>query len=255
VSYFEDYPFASSPQAPKVVWQRSAYLLATKIICWSNLEKEYISRFLPVVRDKIAVIPLCQSIPEETHRPRSSPQGRTLKVLFAGRPLAKRKGFEHLASALRELVAKGHQVSLTVADAFTNSQNQARVRFSHLLSGIAVNWVRDLDREGMRTLYRSVHVVVVPSVYDSWCKVLTEAIAEGTPVIATDATGAAAFFSPDEVPRARAGDSKALVHAIESLVSDYPGRLAATQRARDRMKAGLTLEKHAARLRQLIGLD
>lgn len=255
VSYFEDYPFVSNPLARKVVWQRRAYLLATKIICWSHLEKEFISRFLPVVREKIEVIPLCQSVAEETHRPRTSPRGRTLEVLFAGRPLARRKGFEHLASALRELAAKGYQISLTVADAFTNAETLAKVRFADLLDGIAVKWLRDLDQQQMRRLYQSVHVVVIPSVYDSWCKVLTEAIAEGTPVITTDATGAAEFFSPKEVMRVRTGDSKSIVRAIERLVSDYPGHLAATQRARDRLKAELTLGKHAARLRQVIGLD
>lgn len=255
VSYFEDYPFVSNPLAPKVVWQRRAYLLATKIICWSHLEKEFISRFLPVVREKIEVIPLCQGIAEEVNRPRTSPRGRALTVLFAGRPLARRKGFEHLASAARELAARGCQIRLAVADAFTNAEKLARIRFADLLDGIAVKWLRDLNQEEMRTLYQSVDVVVVPSVYDSWCKVVTEAIAEGTPVIATDGTGAAEFFSHDEVPRVRAGDSKALVHAIECLVSNYPDRLAATQRARDRLKAELTLEKHAARLRQVIGLD
>ena len=254
VACFEDYPFVSNPLASKVVWQRRAYLLATKIICWSHLEKEFISRFLPVVREKIEVIPLCQSVPEESHRSRTLPRGGTLEVLFAGRPLAKRKGFEYLASALRELAAKGYSIALTVADAFTNAEKLARARYADLLEGIAVKWLRDLDRQQMRRLYQSVHLVVIPSVYDSWCKVLTEAIAEGTPVLTTDATGAAEFFTPEEVPRVKAGDSKALGCALESLVSDYPGRLAATQRARDRLKAELTLGKHAAMLRQAIGL-
>jgi len=254
VSYFEEYPFVSSPLAAKVVWQRRAFLFASKIICWSNLEKELISRFMPVVREKIVVVPLCQRTPEATQERGGSPGGGRLKVLFAGRPLAKRKGFEYLALALQELARKGYDIHLTVADAFTNAAALAKLRFSDVLDGVAVRWLRDLERETMRRAYRSAHVVIIPSLYDSWCKVLTEAIAEGTPVIATDATGATEFFGYDEVPRVKAGDSGAIVGAVERLISDYPGCLAATEKARDRLRTELTLEKHAGRLREAVGL-
>lgn len=255
VSYFEDYPFVSNPRSPKVVWQRKAYLLATKIICWSKLEKTFISRFLPIVSHKIEIVPLCQRTPEGTNSRPTLPVGRKLKVLFAGRPLAKRKGFEFLATALRELAAKGHEVELTVADAFTDSTELAKIRFSDLLDSITVRWLHDLSGDEMRRAYQSVHVVIVPSLYDSWCKVVTEAIAEGTPVIATDATGSMEYFPCDEVVRVKAGDCRAIVDAVEHLISDYPSHLAATRKARERLRTEFTLQKHAARLRQAIGLD
>jgi glycosyltransferase involved in cell wall biosynthesis len=255
VSYFEDYPLVSSPRAPKVVWQRRAFVLASTIVCWSNLEKEFIGRFLPVVRDKIVVIPLCQRMPPEAQRRRTSPAGHRVEVLFAGRPLATRKGFAYLAAALQQLAGRGYDVHLTVADAFTNAAPLAKRRFSDSLDGVAVRWLRDLEREKMRRAYQSVHVVVVPSLYDSWCKVVTEAIAEGTPVIATDATGATEFFRREEVPRVRAGDSGAIVAALERLLSDYRGSVAATEKARERLRAELTVEKHAARLRRALGME
>lgn len=254
VSYFEEYPFVSSPSAPKVVWQRRAFLLANKIVCWSNLEKEMISRFLPIVGDRIEVVPLYQRISDDapTHRP--PPQGRRLKILFAGRPLAKRKGFEYLAMALQKLAEKKYRIALTVADAFTDTTELAKLKFSDRLGEIETTWLCNLRWERMRQLYQSSHVVVIPSLYDSWCKVLTEAIAEGAPVIATEATGATEFFSPDEVPRVKAGDADAIAEALEHLIADYPRFLAASENAQDRLRQELTPKRYAKSLSGATGL-
>ena len=250
VSYFEEYPFVSSPSAPKVVWQRRAFLLANKIVCWSHLEKEMISRFLPIVEDKIEVVPLYQRISDDATTRRSPPKGRHLRVLFAGRPLAKRKGFEYLAMALQKLAEKGCRIELTVADAFTDTTELAKLKFSHRLGEIETTWLCNLRWERMRQLYQSSHVVVIPSLYDSWCKVLTEAIAEGTPVIATEATGATEFFSPDEVRRVKAGDADAIADALEHLIAEYPHILAATGEARNRLRSELTAERYGNGLRR-----
>jgi len=255
VCYFEDFPFVSNPLSPKVVWQRRAYLLADKIVCWSNLEKELISRFLPIVRAKIRVVPLCQRMPTATRVRQTPPSRNDLKVLFAGRPLAKRKGFEYLVVALRKLAAKGYDIELTVADAFTHADRLAQVKFSCALKRMKVRWLRDLDRKEMRRAYQRAHVVVVPSLYDSWCKVVTEAIAEATPVITTDATGVTEYFPCHEVPRVKAGDSMAIVTAIEHLLSDYQSQLDAVEKARQRLKAEFTLEKHSSRLKKALGLE
>jgi len=255
VCYFEEFPFSSNPLAPKVAWQRRAYILADKIVCWSNIERQLISRFLPIVSEKIKVVPLCQKLPKVVPVGRTRPSKGDLRVLFAGRPLAKRKGFEYLVNALRELAAKGCDVELTVADAFTNAARLAQFRFSEALRGIEVRWLSDLERKEMRRAYRHAHVVVAPSLYDSWCKVVTEAIAEATPVITTDAAGVTEYFPCDEIPRVKAGDSKEIAIAIEHLLSDYESHLNASEKARERLKAEFTLEKQSSRLRKALGLE
>jgi glycosyltransferase involved in cell wall biosynthesis len=87
---------------------------------------------------------------------------------------------------------------------------------------VDVTYLGYLEPEDARNEMSSADVLVVPSRYDGWAVVVEEAMAEGTPVIASDQVGAAAdlvvngysgFIFPS-------GDSEALATAITAIMCD-----------------------------------
>jgi glycosyltransferase involved in cell wall biosynthesis len=99
-----------------------------------------------------------------------------------------------------------------------------------------------LEPDEVRRELGCADVLVVPSRYDGWAVVVEEAMAEGTPVIASDAVGAAADLVVDGYSGIGfpSGDSGALAVALSSIMSpgtpDQPlsaGALAIVLRHRD----------------------
>jgi glycosyltransferase involved in cell wall biosynthesis len=60
-----------------------------------------------------------------------------------------------------------------------------------------VTYLGFLEPDDVRKELRSADILVVPSRYDGWAVVVEEAMAEGTPVIASDGVGAAADLVVD----------------------------------------------------------
>jgi glycosyltransferase involved in cell wall biosynthesis len=144
-------------------------------------------------------------------------------VLYVGR-LVEDKGVRVLAEAWRGL-AEQHGASLClVGDGPLADDDALRV------SGVIL--AGRLERERLPAAYAAADLVVVPSVatrrfLEPWGLVCNEAMHQGTPLIATDAVGAAAggLVRDGEtglvVP---AGDVSALAAALDRLLSDGPLR-------------------------------
>ena len=98
-------------------------------------------------------------------------------LLFVGRHVPV-KGLDLLLAALPEVAAYQPQVRLLVAggDAASAVEGDSAGR---------VTWLGPVARERLPLLYRSVDALVVPSRYESFGLVVLEALACGTPVIAT----------------------------------------------------------------------
>ncbi|MCY4108512.1 MAG: glycosyltransferase family 4 protein, partial [Chloroflexi bacterium] len=151
----------------------------------------------------------------------------SFNVLFVGR-LEKRKGLSYLLEAMSTVQRLRDNSSLTIVGAFTNRQLQKAKR---MVRGHGLRNVRFqgfVSEEDKLRYYKSADVFCAPAIggRESQGLVLLEAMAAGTPVIASDLPGyrslspdgrAALFVAPE--------DPRALARAILRLMT-YPHRAA-----------------------------
>ena len=167
-------------------------------------------------------------------------------LAFAGR-ITRQKA---LAVAL-EALAQVDGVSLLVAGDGPDLGEVRRGASERGLDG-RVRFVGSLDRDDVLALFRAADASVLPSSWENFPHTVVEALAVGTPVIATAVGGVPELVRDGEngllVP---AGDSAALADAIRRLVSE-PG-------LRDQLAAGaaasvehLESEKLYSRLEEIL---
>lgn len=146
-------------------------------------------------------------------------------VLYAGR-IAPIKGLDTLLDAMGRLREHGRASRLLVvggdADEAPNGHEaELRDRASRLALGGAVTFVGARSQEILRTYYVAADVVVMPSYYESFGMVALEAMACGSPVIAsrvgglttTIRDGVTGYLVPE-------GDVAALAERIDTLLAD-----------------------------------
>jgi glycosyltransferase involved in cell wall biosynthesis len=131
-----------------------------------------------------------------------------LRVLWAG-TFDIRKGAHYLLAAWRKL-ALGPKASLQIFGA----NNLPRRLFADLVASIEFS--PTIPRAALFERYRAADVLVFPTLCDGFGMVVTEAFAQGLPVITTTRAGAADLVRHGEngliVPP---GDSEALARALE----------------------------------------
>jgi glycosyltransferase involved in cell wall biosynthesis len=137
---------------------------------------------------------------------------RPLRVLWAG-TFGIHKGAHYLLSAWREL-APGQKAVLQIFGA----NNLPHRLTAHLVSSIEFS--PTIPRAALFKRYRAADVLVFPTLSDGFGMVVTEAFAQGLPVITTTRAGAADLVRHGEngliVPP---GDSQALAGALEWCLS------------------------------------
>nr|WP_294941972.1 glycosyltransferase family 4 protein [uncultured Mucilaginibacter sp.] len=135
---------------------------------------------------------------------------RPLKLLFVG-GLSQRKGIADLFAAVKTF---GNKVELTVVG-------------SKLVDDCAVlnealtkhRWIPSLPHNGVLKLMREHDVLVFPSLFEGFGLVITEAMAQGTPVITTDRTAGPDIITDGENGwLMEAGSTLRLQEAIERLL-------------------------------------
>ena len=139
--------------------------------------------------------------------------------LFSG-SLIKRKGVDLLARAFVRLAREFPKVRLKIV-----GDGELRRSLELMLAPVKerVEFVGFKDWDELPREYASADVLCVPSRYDGWGLVVTEGLASGLPVIATDRMGAALEFveSGRNGWLIRAGDEEVLVNAMrEAAVMD-----------------------------------
>lgn len=174
-------------------------------------------------------------------RDRLNLQGRRV-ILFAGR-LTQAKGTQQLLAALQQVVTVVPDVCLLVLSSQSiESQVQqpeyADLRARHLVSG---GW---LSGDDLMAAFHLADVVTVPSViFDTFPTVILEAMAAGTPVLATCYGG-----SPEAV---REGETGYIINPFET--ADFAARLIRILRDDDlRQRMGENAARH---VRQNLSLD
>ncbi len=186
---------------------------AHRVIAATDREKAALMRYYDTPEDRIGVVPC--GVNTSVFRPldrsearRKAGLGDEKVVLFAGRiePL---KGIDQLLKAVAQL--NDEKVRLVVIGG--NEDNQEQIDGLRALAGQLgisdhVSFPGTVKHELMPYYYAAADVCVVPSYYESFCLVAVEALACGTPVVATDVgdlrniirNGGTGFVLPDNAP-------------------------------------------------------
>lgn len=194
---------------------------AQRVIGVSSGEMGVMQRYARLDASKVTIIP--NGFHAEKFRP--TPDGATFRarfdlgeapvVLFAGR-LASNKGLPQLVEAF-EAVQKAHpdaRFVLAGEDQGWKARLAALARVPLLFTG-------HLDDETYRSALAAADLLVLPSEWEAFGIVLAEAMACGTPVVATRVGGA-----PDVVQDGvtgklvEYGDVRALAGAMDALLAD-----------------------------------
>ena len=210
--------------ADKLARKDEELKLAQRVVVASTFTKETL-REAPITT-KIDIVPYGAPPPISSEIKKFSGQ---LRVLFAG-SLGQRKGLSYLLDAVDML---GGSVELTLLGRKTaaNCQPLERAVRKH-------RWIPSLPHAGMLSEMQKHDVLVFPSLFEGFGLVVLEAMAQGTPVIATPHTcgpdvindGADGFIVPIR-------SSQAIAEKLMLLLRD-PDRLAAMKRAaRDKAAA------------------
>ncbi len=146
-------------------------------------------------------------------------------ILFVGR-LEKRKGFPHLLDAFPYIKAQVPNARLIVVGAFDKDDKEKYVRHARRHGLRDVKFVGYVSSDELPRYYRSAHVFCAPSTgFESFGLVLLEAMAAGTPIVASNIPG-----YRNVVTHGREGllvppsDEQAIASAVIRLLRDAPLR-------------------------------
>lgn len=148
-------------------------------------------------------------------------------LLFVGR-LEPRKGLRYLLQAFKQVKAALPSARLLVVGAFGKAERRPYVRYLHHYGVRGVHFIGGVSEADKARYYRSADLFCAPSTgFESFGMVLTEAMAAGVPLIASDIAGYRDVIQHKETgwlvpPR----NSMALAEAIITLAHDSPGRAA-----------------------------
>jgi D-inositol-3-phosphate glycosyltransferase len=203
---------------------------AERLVAASVAERAYLVRHTDVDPARVAVVPC--GVDTELFTPGAADAARAALglvegplVLYVGR-LAPIKGLETLLDAVALLERRGRRLRLSIvggeADEPSDSHEaELRRRIETLGIGDLVGFVGAQRQEALRTHYVAADVTVLPSHYESFGMVALEAMACGSPVVAsrvgglttTVRDGVTGFLVPE-------GDVTALAGRLEALLAD-----------------------------------
>ncbi len=152
-----------------------------------TVSTEHTRRFLidsGVAANKLHVIPYGASIVPLTSQKREG------AIMFAGSPLIDVKGFAHLARALRILRDQGLKVPLKLHGYYMPGHKEWAVAVAEK-EGVTdlVQWLSFNSEQELISAYQASMMCVIPYTEYPGCFPVTVAIANGTPVVASDAMG------------------------------------------------------------------
>jgi D-inositol-3-phosphate glycosyltransferase len=187
-------------------------------------------------------------------RPEDPPFGRSIGVegpyvLFVGR-LASNKGLLTLVRAFEVLARHDPSATLVLVGDDGGVRAAVEQEVARLGLGARVRFAGFLTDEGrLSAAFRDARLFVLPSDYESFGLVLLEALAQGTPVIASRVGGIPEFIPDGSAGRlVPPGDSAALAAALLELWDDEPRRKAWGAFGRDQVVPKYTWDRVVDRL-------
>jgi glycosyltransferase involved in cell wall biosynthesis len=154
-----------------------------RVFTSSRASAERIARDFGVRRERLCM--LANGVDTELYRPDPQVLRDPNEILCVGRASDPNKGVATLVEALARLPAR---VRLTLVDD-PHPDNGARVRARELGCADRLDVVGRVPTERLLELYRRAALVAVPSRYEGFGLPAAEAMACGTPVVATSAGG------------------------------------------------------------------
>lgn len=202
-----------------------------------------ISNDFQVSRDRIRVVPL--GVDTATFRPRETPRvpGRIVAVASADMPM---KGVSHLLEAVAKLHTEREVELVLVAKPTPGGATERLI--DELAIGSVVRTVSGLDDSELAELLASAEVACVPSLYEGFSLPTVEAMACGTPLVASRAGAIPEVVGADGecadlVPP---GDSEALARALAEQLDDPNRRQRLGEAGRKRVLRTYSWESVAA---------
>lgn len=230
---------APTPRTPDRLIEREQeeYAQADAIAVPSRLAAQtFVARGVP--ENKLLVLPYGTTVPAELPD-RPPPQG-PLRVLFVG-AVGIRKGVPWLLQAAEALRGK---VALDLA-------GPVEAGMDSILAETSTRTVRFLgprNRIELDGLYAAADVVCLPSLEEGFGLVLLEAMARGTPIVASDVSGGSELVEDGDtgmlVPPA---DTEALTSALQILADDRDRTRALGVAAREKIRARFTWAAYGER--------
>jgi glycosyltransferase involved in cell wall biosynthesis len=221
-----------------------------RVITVSDVSAAEIVDCMGVRRERIAVVPLGVDRSVFYPRPRLGGRLRIMTTASSDVPL---KGLRYLLTAFAGLLKDWPEVALVIVGRKRAGPTQDLLEALGI--GQSVEFVQDLSSEQMAEQYAAASICVVPSLYEGFGLPVVEAMACGTPVIATDG-GALPEVVGDAGVIVPAGDAAALRAALDALLRDSERALALAaaglRRVRERYGWDRVGEAYEGLLRQAI---
>jgi glycosyltransferase involved in cell wall biosynthesis len=235
-----------------VLVSRRVYKMVDKIIVVTDSEKPFIERFAPST--KCATVPNGIDIEDWTPIPDGRPFRNRYRinedehvVLYTGR-LADNKGLEHLIDSSYLVVAEHPKTKFVIVGEDWGVLKRLKKKI----------WANNLDDyfvftghiesfELFKSAYAAANVFVLPSEWEAFGIVLLEAMACGTPIVASDVGGI-----PDVVGGVgrifKYGDTRALAENIVDILNDEDLERVKSSKGRARVIENFTWSKVVDRL-------
>ncbi|MEZ6119365.1 MAG: glycosyltransferase [Pirellulaceae bacterium] len=229
VSRLTDIPYsitihsAGEKNLPHVIAIADKLRFAQKLIMISAFNIDYYSSIYPC-QEKSKVIRCGMNLEDYPFQPNGHPFGSPLRILAVGR-FVEKKGFSYLIQAVKLLVKSGESVDVTILGSGPLDDSLRALVDSSGLSNV-VQMPGKVPSAEVRRLMESVDLVVVPSVtsvtgeMEGIPVVLMEAMALGTPVLATAHSGIPELVQPETGVLVPEKDAQALCNAIRSFQPD-----------------------------------
>jgi D-inositol-3-phosphate glycosyltransferase len=217
---------------PAVRLREEARVIASaeRLVAASVAERAHLVRHAGADPERIAVVPC--GVDTELFTPGDAEAARATLgrsgdplILYVGR-LAPIKGLETLLDAIALLARRGRRVRLVVVGGDADEPQDGheaglRARITTLGIGDLVSFAGPQPQETLRTHYVAADVTVLPSHYESFGMVALEAMACGSPVVASRVGGLTTTVRDGVTGFLVAeGDVNALAGRLETLLAD-----------------------------------
>jgi D-inositol-3-phosphate glycosyltransferase len=171
---------------------------ADRLVAATVVERAHLVSHYGAAADRIAVIPC--GVDTELFAPGDPAAARAAlrldarpRLLYVGR-LAPIKGLETLLDSMARLRARGSAAQLCIVggdndEALDGHEGELRARLNRLDLGDTVTFVGAQPQERLRDWYVAADATVLPSYYESFGMVALEAMACGSPVVASRVGG------------------------------------------------------------------
>jgi glycosyltransferase involved in cell wall biosynthesis len=236
---------------------------ADMVVATSPQEKEHM-RSLVSQKGNITVIPCGTDIErfgrvsQEEGRAKLGIASEEKVILYVGR-FDHRKGIETLVRAVGRREVRQHQnLKLIIAGGSTPGQSdgQERERIAAIVRELGLEnltiFAGRVEHSELAYYYAAADICVVPSHYEPFGLVAIEAMASGTPVVASE-VGGLKYTVLDEVTGLLAPpqDEAGFANAIDLILSDAQWRKQLGQNARERVESKFSWDGVANQLERL----